>query len=62
MSLKKRRPQVYDLPRVVDDDPATKAIFEQILRDEVFHMNYTYSQLSPASARRRTGGRSGWPV
>src|SRR5215471_1609917 len=30
---------------VVDDDPATKAIFEQILRDEVFHMNYTYTQL-----------------
>src|SRR5580765_7300067 len=30
---------------VVDDDPATKAIFEEILRDEVFHMNYTYTQL-----------------
>jgi rubrerythrin len=30
---------------VVDDDPSTKAIFEQILRDEVFHMNYTYTQL-----------------
>jgi hypothetical protein len=41
---------------VVDDDPATKAIFEQILRDEVFHMNYTYSQLArirPASYRRQ---------
>jgi len=39
----------------VDDDPPTKAIFEQILRDEVFHMNYTYTQLariSPASYRR----------
>src|SRR5215467_3885393 len=24
----------------VDDDPATKAIFDQVLHDEVFHMNY----------------------
>ncbi len=41
---------------VVDDDPETKAIFEQILRDEVFHMNYTYTQLarvSPAGYRRQ---------
>jgi len=30
---------------VVADDPATRAIFEEILRDEVFHMNYSYSQL-----------------
>jgi hypothetical protein len=40
---------------VVGDDPATQAIFEEILRDEVFHMNYTYTQLariSPASYRR----------
>src|SRR5712691_13424777 len=40
---------------VVDDDPSTRAIFEEILRDEVFHMNYTYTQLariSPASYRR----------
>jgi len=40
---------------VVDDDPPTRAIFEEILRDEVFHMNYTYTQLariSPASYRR----------
>src|SRR5438477_4743944 len=40
---------------VVDDDPLTRAIFEEILRDEVFHMNYTYTQLariSPASHRR----------
>jgi hypothetical protein len=39
---------------VVDDDPATRAIFEEILRDEVFHMNYTYTQLArvkPASFR-----------
>jgi hypothetical protein len=31
---------------VVDDDPPTQAIFEEILRDEVFHMNYTYTQLA----------------
>lgn len=40
---------------VVDDDPQTRAIFEQILRDEVFHMNYTYTQLvrvSPQGYRR----------
>jgi len=40
---------------VVDDDPPTRAIFEEILRDEVFHMNYTYTQLariSPASYGR----------
>jgi hypothetical protein len=40
---------------IVDDDPSTRAIFEEILRDEVFHMNYTYTQLtriSPASYRR----------
>ena len=41
--------------QVVDDDPSTRAIFEQILRDEVFHMNYTYTQLAriaPRSYRR----------
>ena len=40
---------------LVDDDPPTRAIFEQILRDEVFHMNYTYRQLarvSPDAYRR----------
>jgi hypothetical protein len=40
---------------LVDDDPPTRAIFEEILRDEVFHMNYTYTQLtrvSPQSYRR----------
>src|SRR3954470_23345240 len=35
----------------VDDDPSTRAIFEQILRDEVFHMNYTYTQLARVSPR-----------
>jgi rubrerythrin len=41
---------------VVDDDPSTRAIFEEILRDEVFHMNYTYTQLArvrPQSYRRQ---------
>jgi hypothetical protein len=40
---------------MVDDDPDTRAIFEQILRDEVFHMNYTYAQLArltPQTYRR----------
>src|SRR3954468_1492502 len=34
---------------MVDDDPPTRAIFEEILRDEVFHMNYTYKQLTRIS-------------
>ena len=41
---------------IVDDDPSTRAIFDEILRDEVFHMNYTYTQLarvSPRSYRRQ---------
>jgi rubrerythrin len=41
---------------VVADDPSTRAIFEEILRDEVFHMNYTYTQLArvlPKSYRRQ---------
>jgi len=41
---------------VVDDDPSTRAVFEEILRDEVFHMNYTYTQLarvSPQAYRRQ---------
>jgi hypothetical protein len=34
---------------VVDDDPNTRAIFDEILRDEVFHMNYTHTQLARVS-------------
>jgi len=34
---------------LVDDDPRTRSIFEEILRDEVFHMNYTYTQLTRVS-------------
>lgn len=37
---------------LVDDDPQTRAIFEEILRDEVFHMNYTYKQLTRVSPDR----------
>jgi len=36
---------------LVDDDPQTRAIFEEILRDEVFHMNYTYTQLARIAPR-----------
>src|SRR5712692_3875012 len=36
---------------VVQDDPSTRAVFEEILRDEVFHMNYTYTQLARVSPR-----------
>lgn len=42
--------------QLVDDDPETRRIFEEILRDEVFHMNYTYTQLTrvaPHAYRRR---------
>ena len=45
---------------LVDDDPQTREIFEEILRDEVFHMNYTYTQLARA-CRARTGDRCGSP-
>ncbi len=51
---------------MVDDDPQTRAIFETILRDEVFHMNYTYTQLiriSPRAYRRhvwRARGKRLW--
>jgi hypothetical protein len=36
---------------VVGDDLPTQAIFEEILRDEVFHMNYTYAQLARVAPR-----------
>jgi rubrerythrin len=37
---------------VLENDPATRAIFEEILRDEVFHMNYTLTQLTRVSPQR----------
>jgi rubrerythrin len=37
---------------VLDVDPDTRAIFEGILRDEAFHMNYTRKQLERVAPRR----------
>ena len=37
---------------VLQDDVPTRAIFEEILRDEVFHMNYTHTQLARVSPQR----------
>jgi hypothetical protein len=34
-------------------DPATRSVFEEILHDETFHMNYTLAQLSRIAPRRR---------
>jgi hypothetical protein len=31
---------------VMQDDPPTRAVFEEILHDETFHMNYTLTQLA----------------
>ena len=37
---------------VLQHDPSTRAVFEKVLRDEVYHMNYTLSQLRRVSPRR----------
>jgi hypothetical protein len=37
---------------VLQTDVATRSIFEEILRDEVFHMNYTLTQLTRVSPER----------
>jgi hypothetical protein len=37
---------------VLQEDAPTHAIFEEILRDEVFHMNYTLVQLARVSPQR----------
>ena len=37
---------------VLGHDPATRAIFDEVLSDEAFHMNYTYSQLTRVSPQR----------
>ena len=50
-----RAAEITPYRELVGDDPRTRAIFEEILRDEVFHMNYTYKQLtriSPQAYRR----------
>ena len=36
---------------VLKDDPPTCAVFEEILHDETFHMNYTLTQLARISPR-----------
>jgi hypothetical protein len=40
---------------VMQDDPPTRAVFEEILHDEVFHMNYTLVQLARVSPQRHRG-------
>src|SRR5438067_3669577 len=42
----------------VGADPDTREVFTSILRDEAFHMNYTYVQLRRVSPRRH--GQSLW--
>jgi rubrerythrin len=37
---------------VLRDDPATQRVFEDILHDEKFHMNYTLTQLARVSPHR----------
>lgn len=34
-------------------DPPTRAVFEEILQDETFHMNYTLAQLKRVAPRRK---------
>lgn len=38
--------------RVLKNDPPTGAVFEEILRDETFHMNYTLSQLRRVAPKK----------
>ena len=42
---------VYE--KVLGFDPATRDVFAEILRDEAFHMNYTYAQLTRVAPRKR---------
>ena len=44
---------------VLDSDPTTRAVFTNVLRDEAFHMNYTYAQLKRLEPRR-SGARLWW--
>jgi hypothetical protein len=37
---------------VLQSDPPTRAVFEEVLRDEAYHMNYTLSQLVRVSPQR----------
>jgi hypothetical protein len=43
---------------VLKRDPSTRAVFEEVLRDEAYHMNYTFSQLVRVSPQRH--GRLLW--
>jgi hypothetical protein len=55
-----RRFAVYE--RVLAADPTTRNVFVDILHDETFHMNYTYTQLEridPARRRRLWRSRAG---
>jgi hypothetical protein len=38
---------------VLDADPLTREVFEDVLDDEVFHMNYTRSQLARIAPRKQ---------
>jgi hypothetical protein len=49
----------FVLYRDVISDAETCAVFDEVLRDEAFHMNYTYSQLKRV-APRRYGLRLWW--
>ena len=37
---------------VMQHDPPTRAVFEEILHDETFHMNYTLTQLARVEPKR----------
>jgi hypothetical protein len=37
---------------VLARDPSTRAVFDEVLRDEVYHMNYTLAQLKRVSPHR----------
>jgi hypothetical protein len=39
--------------QVLDRDLETRAVFEAVLHDETFHMNYTYIQLGRVAGKRR---------
>ncbi len=55
LSEKSAAEDFADYCRVLDHDPLTRQVFEDVLRDEVFHMNYTRAQLArlaPAKQNR----------
>ena len=48
----KNAAQRFAIYRDVQRDPSTRAIFEEILHDEMFHMNYTLTQLVRVAPQR----------